>query len=374
MVFLPQMTNSSVFKSGFFHWLVLLCALVINIGLADQRSSTESADPALSDNNARDDSEQVSVFYLTNRARRGEDPSELFYSGDRGTPRFGQCKIEFDSIPVISELADRLPFYLKTETNAVTAIEQPDRAQFWDQLVGSIQDSSSHSVVLFIHGYNYSFERTCRMAAEIQRSLQKRATIVAFSWPSNGLPSDYVSDLADVEWSVPLLSGFIRQLVERFNSSHVQVVAHSMGSRGVIFALRKLAAERLDPPAIAQLVLLAPDFDSQTFTDQLPLIEPMAANISLYASDNDTPLKLSHQLNGYPRLGQAGDYLTVVKGIDTIDVSLTGRYQVTGHEYFFFNPLVADDLEMLLGDGLHASMRVGLIPMKQDGIIYWKIR
>lgn len=366
--------NSSLSKPWLFRWLILFCVFSVTSGATGEQSSSGPGDTVLSDNNVSDESSKVSVFYLTNRARRGEGLSQMLYSGDRGTPRFGQCNIEFDSIPVIGELADRLPFYLKTETNAVTFVEQPDRTQFWDQLAGSIQATSSHSVVLFIHGYNYSFERTCRMAAEIQRSLQNRATIVAFSWPSNGLPSDYVSDLADVEWSVPLLSGFIRQLVERFSSSHVQVVAHSMGSRGAIFALRKLAAERLDPPAIAQLVLLAPDFDSQTFTDQLPLIEPMAANITLYASSNDLPLKLSHQLNGYPRLGQAGDYLTVVKGIDTIDVSLTGRYQLTGHEYFYFNPLVAEDLEMLLGSGLHASMRGGLIPMKQDGIVFWKIR
>jgi esterase/lipase superfamily enzyme len=315
---------------------------------------------------------KVSVFYLTNRKRHAGKPVAETYSGDRGEPHVGRCEVEFTPIPIINQVAPKLPFYLQSETNVVSLAEQTGLPVFWEQLGADVERTASGSVVLFVHGYNYGFERTCRMAAEMQRSLQDKATVVVFSWPSNGLPSDYVSDQADIEWSVQLLAEFIGQLGDRIGRSNVQVVAHSLGSRGVIFALQRLAAGRGERPAIGQLVLLAPDFDAQTFVDLLPELVPLAGGITLYASGNDTPLKLSHQLNGYPRLGEGGDHLTVVEGMDTIDVSGVGRYQFTGHEYFNFHPVVTADLEALLGTGTRAAERSGLQPKLRDGLRYWE--
>jgi esterase/lipase superfamily enzyme len=229
-------------------------------------------------------------------------------------------------------------------------------------------------VVLFVHGYNYGFERTCRMAAEMQRSLQDKATVLVFSWPSNGLPSDYVRDQADIEWSVPVLADLMARLGDRVGETHVNVVAHSLGSRGVIFALQRLAFERVERPAIGHLVLLAPDFDSQTFIELLPGLASLTGGMTLYASDNDAPLKVSHQLSGYPRLGEAGAYLTLMEGMDTIDVSSVGRYQISGHEYFYFHPRVSADLASLLGSGASAAQRSGLQAQTRNGIRYWTFR
>jgi esterase/lipase superfamily enzyme len=315
---------------------------------------------------------KVSVFYLTNRKRYEDKPVADTYSGDRGEPHFGRCEVEFTPIPILNQVASKLPFYLQSETNVVSLAEQTDLPVFREQLGAAVEQTSSGSVVLFVHGYNYGFERTCRMAAEMQRSLQDKATVVAFSWPSNALPSDYVRDQADIEWSVPLLADFIGQLGDRIGKGNVQVVAHSLGSRGVIFALQRLGAERVGRPVIGHLVLLAPDFDSQTFIDLLPELAPLADGITLYASGNDTPLKISHQLSGYPRLGEAGEYLTVIEGVDTIDVSSIGRYQITGHEYFNFHPLVTADVVALLGTGTRAAERPGLQPKMRDGVRYWE--
>ena len=119
-------------------------------------------------------------------------------------------------------------------------------------------------------------------------------------------------------------------------------------------------------------MLLAPDFDSRTFVELLPELSPLAGGITLYASGNDTPLKLSRQLSGYPRLGEAGEYLTVAEGMDTIDVSSIGRYQLTGHEYFYFHPLVTADLVALLSTGARATQRSGLQPKMRNGVRYWE--
>ena len=315
---------------------------------------------------------EVSVFYLTNRRRYEGKPAADTYSGDRGEPHFGRCEVKFTPIPIINQIASKIPFYLKDETNEISLAEKVEPRLFWEELSAAVGRTSSGSAVLFVHGFNYGFERTCRMAAEMQRSLQDKATVVVFSWPSNGLPTDYVSDQADIEWSTPLLASFIGQLGDHIGNANVRVVAHSLGSRGVIFALQKLGIEQVERPAIGHLVLLAPDFDSQIFVDLLPGLASLSGAITLYASGNDTPLKLSRQLSGNPRLGEAGEYLTVVEGMDTIDVSSIGRYQFTGHEYFYFHPLVTADLVALLSTGARAAERPGLQPKTRDGVRYWE--
>lgn len=315
----------------------------------------------------------VSVPYVTNRERRQGLPPEDTYSGERGKPHFGQCAVEFSPVRMISGVALSAPFYVPRETNELSLAEQEDSAVFWDRLVDSVARTSSGSVVLFVHGYNYGFERTCRMAAELQRSLQDKATVLMLSWPSNGRPTDYVADQADVEWSVPFIVDTIQALAERFGAENVQVLAHSLGSRGVMFALERLRADRRPAPVAHALTLVAPDFDSQVFVSGFPRVRELVGNATLYASNSDAALKTSRTLHGYPRLGEAGEYLTVMDRLETIDVSPSGRYEILGHEYFHFQPHVRADLAMLLGDGKRAAERPGLVERRRNGLPYWEI-
>jgi esterase/lipase superfamily enzyme len=265
------------------------------------------------------------------------------------------------------------PFYLPRETNRISIVEQSDQQMFWNELVAAADRTTSRSVILFVHGYNYGFKRTCRMAAELQRTLHGKATVVMLSWPSNALPTDYLPDQVDIEWSVPFLANFVGDLADRVGPKRVQVLAHSMGSRGVLFALQRLGADSQERPVINKLVLLAPDFDSETFVDLLPRLTPLVSNLTLYASSNDTALMASRKLNGNPRLGEAGKFLTVVKGIETIDVSPVGRHQILGHEYFYYHPGVVADLVKLLSSGARAAERSTLRTQQRGGISYWEI-
>lgn len=368
------MINTLINRIRIAHCAVLVFVSFCINGYADDGAPDEINGEAFTPDHVRVKPGNARIFYFTNRKNRANQNDEPSFGGDRGPTQYGVCEAEFSPIPVFDSVAQGLPFYLKRETSEITIIPQLQRDLFWEQLDTAVRKTSSGSVVLFIHGYNYGFERTCRMAAELQRSLESIATVVAFSWPSNGLPSDYVSDLSDVEWSVPLLSDSIRQLNQRLGYRKVQLLAHSLGSRGAIFSLLRLKVERSESPFIARLTLIAPDFDSQSFIDMLPIIRPVVDHITLYASSNDTMLKLSRQLSGYPRLGEGGEHLTVVEGAETIDVSLSGRYQITGHEYFFFNPQVVEDLALLLGKGIRASQRPSLVPRERNGSTFWEIR
>ncbi len=344
--------------------------LLPSIAIGEEPNATVSEDPAVGGDEAH---LNVSVFYATNRRQNGDETAAEIFSGERGEPRYGQCRVEFSPIPIINQLGSMVPFYVPIETNEVSIVEQADTRLFWDNLVTSAANAASKSVIVFVHGYNYDFERTCRMAAEMQRVLLGQATVIMISWPSNGKPTDYLPDQVDLEWSVPFLANFLRQVGDRVGPENLQILAHSMGSRGIFFALERLGADLERQPLVNRLVLLAPDFDSGTFVNLLPRLGPLAGDITLYASSNDTPLKVSRQLNGHPRLGEAGEFLTVIEGVTTIDVSPVGRYQILGHEYFYFHPNVVADLVMLLSSGASAAERPGLRAKRRNGIPYWEI-
>lgn len=356
-----------------FHWL-LLGALVLyatGTGAADNPPAV----PVMPVQTLAGDELPLSVdvYYATNREYDRHRSAGDVYTGNRGELHVGRCVVAFQPIRFLNQLAPRLPFYLANETREVIAVEPETPEPFWQRLQNAAAQTASESVVVFVHGYNYSFGRTCRMAAELQRSLGQKATVLMFSWPSNGSPADYVSDLTDVEWSVPSLAALLKQLHERLGAGNVQVLAHSMGSRGVIFALHRLSADSHRQPLIERLVFLAPDFDTATFAELLPRLSKVSNNMTLYASGNDTPLRASEELNGHPRLGQAGEHLTVLAGIETIDVSPAGLYQIMGHEYFFYHPKVTADLVNHVGSGTPAAERTGLRRRQRDGGVYWEI-
>ena len=316
---------------------------------------------------------KVSVPYVTNRRPEAHDSEQSAYGGERGPTSFGRCEVVFTPIPVINQIAPRVPFYVPDERGDVRIQLQTNPEVFQDKLQQEITRTTSRSVVVFVHGYNYGFEKHCKAAAELQRTLTGKAVVLMFSWPSNGRPTDYIPDQADVEWSVPFLARVLADLSDRLGPERVQVLAHSLGSRGVIFALERVRAEQTTRPLIDQLVLMAPDLDAQTFVERLPVLVPLTAGITLYASSNDTPLKASRQLHGSPRLGEAGEFLTVAEDMQTIDISPLGRYQVMCHECFRFHPKAAADLAALLGEGRSASQRYGLRPVHLNSLVYWEL-
>ncbi|MCG6859713.1 MAG: alpha/beta fold hydrolase [Chromatiaceae bacterium] len=316
----------------------------------------------------------VQVFYATNRKRDANKPADEAYGGERGKPSFGHCRVQFKPIPFMDEVVEYIPFYVPSETNRIRVAEQRDPEAFWKDVTAAVGDTESGSVVVFVHGYNYGFDRTCRMAAELQRSLAGKATVLMFSWPSNAGPAEYVRDQADMEWSVPFLADLLAQLGERFGPERIQLLPHSLGSRGAVFALLRLGADLSARPVIGRLVLLAPDFDAQTFVAMLPRLAPLTLGITLYASSKDAPLKVSRQLSGYPRLGEGGEFLTIAEPMESIDVSGSGRYQILGHEYFYYHPLVRSDLVELLTTGKGAAERSGLRAQMRNGEVFWEIR
>jgi len=313
----------------------------------------------------------VDLLFATTRAQTlSSDPADR-YGGGRGFLRYGVCTVETSPIPFVESIAERVDFYVPTLNREIVGVADLDEQVLEKELRAG---GDERPIVLFVHGYSYGFARGCRRVSDLQQLLDGRATVLLFSWPSDGNPADYVADQADLEWSVPALTRTIGKLADEFGASRIRLVAHSLGTRGVMQALTRLRLERRERPVSSQLVLIAPDYDREVFLERFPTVESLVGHVTIYASSKDTPLKVSAGLHGSPRLGQAGEHLTLIEGVDTIDVSTAGRYQLNGHEYHYFHPAVARDLVPLLAEGAKASQRPTTQARGRRGEIYWAIR
>jgi esterase/lipase superfamily enzyme len=302
-----------------------------------------------------------------------EDQGEYEHFGDRrGELRYGVCTVRFRPIPALQDLTDHLPFYVPNQSKEVSQVQALDQPAFWQRVLAPTAEAGR--LTAFVHGYNIGFRKSCRRAAIFQSQLNLAEQLILFSWPSRGRALNYTGDETDLAWSVRQIQGFLQQLVDHAGQRKLNLIGHSLGARGLVEALEHLAcSEDWQAPPINELILVAPDIDSETFAQQLARLRQVTRRITLYVSDSDKPLRLSQEVHGYPRLGQAGSHLTLLPGVETIDVSDVAAYDLTGHQYHLYLPQVANDMGRLLGSAEGANHRPQLTQRSFQGRTYWAI-
>lgn len=337
--------------------LALMAALAAaQAGLAPQASAQEAAEPP-----AR------GVPYLTIRNHTGLDDPREVYGDERSDLKAGHCDIGERRLPMLSSVAEAAPFYIPEEILRVEAIRERPPAELLDTFEADVGEAEP---VLFTHGFYIDFEKGCRRATALQENAGLEGRFLWFSWPSDGDALNYTHDEADLYWSVPDLADAISEMERRFGPDRVHVAGHSLGARGVVHALAELA-NRGTGEQIGEVVLLAPDMDFGIFQRLLPRIRPLASSITVYVTERDWPLALSAQLHGYPRLGEAGNPVEALDGVEVIDLSDLQVRSSSGHLYHIYNSEVGDDLAQLLKQGLHAGERRNLV---QDGPNLWRLQ
>ena len=337
------------------------------------------AEPAAADNDkastqdaSQSRAERITVWYATIRNRTMQQSTGEFYGGLRGEMRMGICALDFTPISSLEDIADSVPFYIPDERTELQYIHEWKQERFWDE-VDTVMANPSGKIVFYVHGYSIGFEKSCRRAAMFQRSMHPHHRLLLFSWPADGNVIAYTRDEADLVWSVPRVESMLQELTLRAGPENLDVVAHSLGGRGVVMALARLACKLSNAPLINQLVLIAPDIDRGVFKDTWPDIQPLVRHTTLYVSENDKALRVSREAHGYPRLGEAGQYLTILPGIETIDVSSVGKRRFSGHIYHLYHPAVVADLRTLMATDRRAGQRTNLKKINHQGVFYWKL-
>jgi esterase/lipase superfamily enzyme len=311
------------------------------------------------------------VPFVTLRNKTGSVIAAEYFGDERNTVHTGYCDVSWTPIPMLEPLANNVPFYIpqgKIELEAVYEVSEKD---FWRT---PRKVAVNDHPLLYLHGYNIGFKKGCSRAAIFQEKLHLAGRFLLFSWPSNGTVLNYTHDEADIYWSIADIERTLERMIRLFGTGSLDVVGHSMGTRGAFLALVRMSGRHSgELPLLNQLVLLAADIDAGIFREYLDVIRPLVRKITIYVSENDSALALSQEVHGYPRLGMSGPHLQDLDGIEIIDISATGRRRASGHLYHLYNNIVINDLYQLLNEDKPASVRRGLQQDLQMGGSYWKL-
>lgn len=245
-----------------------------------------------------------------------------------------------------------------------------------ERLRTRIANSPKRQALVFVHGYNVTFEDAARRTAQLSYDLGFDGAPVLYSWPSNGNALQYLTDEASAQWSVQNLVGFLESVVHKTSAQRIFLVGHSMGGRVLAKALSQIGRNNPDSlRRFAEVILAAPDIDSQYFRDSLaPALVQAGASVTLYASSEDQALRLSSRLrSGYPRAGESGNNIVVIKGIETIDAVGMGT-DFLNHSYAIENRSIISDIFALIQHSHRASERPGLILVDSRPTGFWRFR
>ncbi len=233
-----------------------------------------------------------------------------------------------------------------------------DQDAFYDQMLQVMDQRPSRQGLVFIHGYNVSFDDAVKRTAQIAHDLEFDGAPICYSWSSRGSLANYTHDMANADATVVALQNFLQETVRRTGNSTIHLIAHSMGNRALLQALDRIAVSDPDQhQTFGQLIMAAPDVSERDFRNRYVLAaRQLARTVTLYASSRDRALIASTEIHGHDRAGLAGDNLILIEGVDTIDVSEIDT-SLIGHSYYGDHPELIRDLRALVELSRPASQR-----------------
>jgi esterase/lipase superfamily enzyme len=318
----------------------------------------------------------VRVWYATDRARVQANTTSIAFGAERSPVSYGQLDV---SIPATHRLGDlespsalRLEFATDPARHVVLhSVTSLPAARFFDELGSRIQSSGTRDALVFLHGYNVTFDDAARRTAQLTYDLKFPGAPIFYSWPSVGLTGAYTLDEQSIEWSQTHIKQFLADLLSNTSAERVYLIAHSMGNRALTRAFVALLRERSDLQSrVRQIVLAAPDIDAEVFArDLAPALVSSGVATTLYASADDKALLASKAVHGYARAGDGGPRLLVIPGIETVDATGADTSFIS-HSYFA-NRTILSDLFYLVSEGKPADSRFGLRRVVTPQGPYW---
>lgn len=271
-----------------------------------------------------------------------------------------------------------LRFDLRDDHLRLQEVALREREAFFAEINATMQTARDSGetphALFFLHGFNVSFDEAAIRAAQIGYDLKVPGATAFFSWPSRGSVAAYPADKAGIEASEPAITEFLVDFATRCGAEKIHIIAHSMGNRGLLRALQRIAAnaQMQGQVKFGQVFLAAPDVDRDLFLDLARLYPEHAERTTLYASDADKAVHLSAKLHDAPRAGYFKPY-TVAAGVDTVAVP-DFDIDLLGHGYFAQADALLHDIYDLMRHGTPPAQRQRLKPASDEGLSFWELR
>ena len=272
---------------------------------------------------------------------------------------------------------------------AVVQAYEKSKQQLQAEIARRIAIAHRKEVVLFVHGYNVSFESAALTMGELCHFLGREFVCGIFTWPAGahrGALLGYNFDRESAEYAVEDLLKVIRIVARTPGVERIHLIGHSRGADTLASAVANLSVEayalQSSPDRefrIGNVVLVAPDLDGdvaltkifRVFSDpDLPfggkadaaaVIPPAPGlRVTFYVSPDDKALETATWLFGsIARLGRidatafSADQIQAIALLRAVDIiEVRGTTDFFGHSYFVSNPQASADIIAMLRYGL----------------------
>jgi esterase/lipase superfamily enzyme len=207
--------------------------------------------------------------------------------------------------------------------------------------IGDLFGSASgvRDVVLYVHGFNQTFESAALDAARLSDGIRFRGETMVFSWPSKAKLLDYGYDRESAMWSRDALEQVFFELIASPAVGRLHIVAHSVGTMLTMEAIRQIYDRQGGVVAdrIGAIVFASPDIDMDVFSSSVARIGSLASKIVIITSTNDRALAVSRWIaGGITRVGAAEHPQLEKLGLRVIDASKQG-WGMINHDLFLSN-------------------------------------
>jgi esterase/lipase superfamily enzyme len=261
---------------------------------------------------------------------------------------------------------------------SVQAVSLMSNELMWREVGTELAAASTHDALLFVHGFNVSFDDGCRRAAQIAYDIKFSGPVFLYSWPSHDSALAYAEDGEMAEATEPNFTKFMKGILAQHGIDHLHIIAHSMGNRIV---MHTLFVEKLTPAEqahLGQIIFAAPDVDRSYFEKNVLVASVKAVGVTLYASNHDQTLALSKVANCGAtmflhctvRVGDARPDIEIKSGMDSIDASAVDT-SLLGHSYIGASRSVLADFGELIFDNRSPDKRFGVLTEGRPPKQWW---
>ena len=322
----------------------------------------------------------VDILYATDRKKNTKKTDwENYYTGERGKLQYGITEVSIPKTHRLGKMERPKDWWIWQEKEKlgkhvmIIKLDSINEKTFLNFLKSKLTHVEKKDILIFIHGFNVTFAESIRRTAQISYDLKFKGVPMAYSWPSQGDVDSYMRDESSIQYTVPHLLTFLQTIIENRKDANIHIIGHSMGTRALTYALKEISYIYPNKHVFKNIILAAPDIDKDVFLGLLTFIEKTTDQITLYASSDDSALKLSNTLHSGERIGQGGDDIFVSKGLVTIDATGIDT-SLLGHSYFAEKEILVTDLKDVIEKSLPPTKRKSLIEKIKAKLAYWKFR
>jgi esterase/lipase superfamily enzyme len=368
-----RLSGDSIYSSGSNGWPPVVPDIVIKTQtLADPRFGINT------NNYARQ-----TMYFVTDRLSNGTDFANT--ADPNQTPSFGsflghvalgpgqavgsQCGIATDW-KCDGRQATNDDGFIDNIATAATG----DNAK--SKLAAALNNPVGNTVLLFVHGYNNSFDQGGATVARLSYLMEPALhTTLLYSWPSQARIHGYPQDKNSADKSAKAnLVWVLDELANLPSHPTIILVAHSMGAYALTTALWEWSISHPEATGtFDKLILFASDLDvslwSQTYA---PSVGRVVRRVRFYGNVNDQALRASKCMTGddTDRVGQIVVWMPT-PGIDLTSFDAT-RFASTsdyGHGYITSSFTVALDWNSITDEAPMSDLkeRMAKLAWLEDG-------